>query len=690
MVRTGIIIADEMTLIGDDAGGGVIFHLSALFQSGLQKTATQVIMMTSEKHPAPPETQGSGISNFPKSAQPVEMYYPLDIATKLVQKYYPGVDLLSYANTAINIDKICLLVDATKDDVEVITVDRHENSVLPVLTHAPDMFVLGIRESKSVELRGNDSQCDFTRGYTFSSGQPVETHPYDNAQPAELQYATNNWVWRIINKVSKQTHIVELARDCLFVLHLELAKQFPLIENESQPESTLLVETLKVEIPDLKEPVVALATHQVAGLPHEMQGDEPSVQAQPRSSESRENMGMFSYTNVGALMRSPMPRKPSAQVTDQDTENTGLNSPSTTKPAKSGVTSSLHETQENNALGTNTPSFEVTPFTESEIIELINSQRQSGLVYKLKKVAKIAKCTTKKILHFAGTGEITIITSVQSGFDLLAFDWLSGSTANQEVNPEIEKTFRPEMLVLDPQDCRQIARHGETDQCDFKNGYKFNGNGTAQIYPPNSFAPIFRKGGWVWRSFREEKPEKIKITRDRLFLLQAELTKLIKLIEAEDHSECQKPEDDAALNEEKQAEEPSANAEAIPPTTPSPAEKGEANSEAQSMPDKKIDDVPGKIEYGVDKSKPPGKMPNTTIGKLAILAAWEIECETLEIAEPPKVIERLQAWVTIKKYPALVESTPHGVKWETTTYKKKEFTLEACQKALGTWNMSRA
>lgn len=83
----------------------------------------------------------------------------------------------------------------------------------------------------------------------------------------------------------------------------------------------------------------------------------------------------------------------------------------------------------------------------------------------------------------------------------------------------------------------------------------------------------------------------------------------------------------------------------------------------------------------------PGKMPRTAIGKLTIKAAWKIECETGKRATPKLTIEMLQAWVETE--PELVESIPHGVKWETTKGKDKPFDIEACSKALEKWNTSR-
>ncbi len=99
-----------------------------------------------------------------------------------------------------------------------------------------------------------------------------------------------------------------------------------------------------------------------------------------------------------------------------------------------------------------------------------------------------------------------------------------------------------------------------------------------------------------------------------------------------------------------------------------------------------------KVEAGAGTSqsgkKIPGKMPRTSIGKLAIKAAWQIECETNKLAIAKQVIEKLQALVETE--PELLEKIPHGVKWSTTKGLIKSYLIEACAKTLNTWQTSRA
>ena len=88
----------------------------------------------------------------------------------------------------------------------------------------------------------------------------------------------------------------------------------------------------------------------------------------------------------------------------------------------------------------------------------------------------------------------------------------------------------------------------------------------------------------------------------------------------------------------------------------------------------------------------PGKLPLGGAGKLAIKAAWEIECETKRRASAKEVMTQLQAWATAGKESAvLTKSLPakRAVQWLTTKCEHREYTIEACQETLNKWNKSR-
>ncbi len=100
--------------------------------------------------------------------------------------------------------------------------------------------------------------------------------------------------------------------------------------------------------------------------------------------------------------------------------------------------------------------------------------------------------------------------------------------------------------------------------------------------------------------------------------------------------------------------------------------------------------VPDVIENTISKANelPPGKMPNTEIGKLAVKIAWQIECELGRMASMNEVIKKLQERVS--KEDVLIEIIPHGVKWMTSGLQEKNYAKSACSKTLETWNKSRA
>lgn len=155
-------------------------------------------------------------------------------------------------------------------------------------------------------------------------------------------------------------------------------------------------------------------------------------------------------------------------------------------------------------------------------------------------------------------------------------------------------------------------------------------------------------------------------------------------------------------------------------TTNDPASNQDINTDHESSPSSNIDfaePVGVQIEQGLSKSgqaenpapmahvvpiaavntngqvnsEPPGKMPKVAIGKLAISAAWEIECEIGRKAIAQEVISRLQQWVTSEQErESLIRAIPHGVVWVTQSRKEKPYDIDACGKTLGTWLKSRA
>lgn len=110
-------------------------------------------------------------------------------------------------------------------------------------------------------------------------------------------------------------------------------------------------------------------------------------------------------------------------------------------------------------------------------------------------------------------------------------------------------------------------------------------------------------------------------------------------------------------------------------------------AKSHASPAAKVEAVPDTSQYSEEI---PGKMPNVTGGKLAVKAAWQIECESGKRATATCVIERLKTWVDSDDYPELLEKISHGVKWATKKGKANSYDIDACGKTLETWNKSRA
>lgn len=99
--------------------------------------------------------------------------------------------------------------------------------------------------------------------------------------------------------------------------------------------------------------------------------------------------------------------------------------------------------------------------------------------------------------------------------------------------------------------------------------------------------------------------------------------------------------------------------------------------------------VPAVEDKNQDDDATPGKIPNVRHGKLAVKAAWQIECTTGKLATVEQVIETLQSWVDSDDYPELLEKIAHGVRYATISGKDKTYEEGACRKTLGVWNKSR-
>lgn len=97
-------------------------------------------------------------------------------------------------------------------------------------------------------------------------------------------------------------------------------------------------------------------------------------------------------------------------------------------------------------------------------------------------------------------------------------------------------------------------------------------------------------------------------------------------------------------------------------------------------------------ETTTSQTEIPGKMPRTGAGRLAVEAAWQIECRTNRPASCKDVMTQLQEWADDgSKAGTLVSSdrAKRAIFWTTMTGCERKFDVEACRKALETWNKSR-
>lgn len=99
--------------------------------------------------------------------------------------------------------------------------------------------------------------------------------------------------------------------------------------------------------------------------------------------------------------------------------------------------------------------------------------------------------------------------------------------------------------------------------------------------------------------------------------------------------------------------------------------------------------VPGRVN---NADEIPGMLPPRAVGKLAVKAAWQIECKSGCVASAKEVLALLQAWADEGKEPAtLIKSLPdkRAVQWLTAKREHREYTIEACQDTLRKWGKSR-
>lgn len=85
--------------------------------------------------------------------------------------------------------------------------------------------------------------------------------------------------------------------------------------------------------------------------------------------------------------------------------------------------------------------------------------------------------------------------------------------------------------------------------------------------------------------------------------------------------------------------------------------------------------------------------PHNSVGKLAVKAASVFERLNKRRATAKDVIKKLQEWADAGSYPDVLLRTDKDKKWVvvwvTGDYEEREYSVEACGKTLGKWNLGR-
>ena len=89
---------------------------------------------------------------------------------------------------------------------------------------------------------------------------------------------------------------------------------------------------------------------------------------------------------------------------------------------------------------------------------------------------------------------------------------------------------------------------------------------------------------------------------------------------------------------------------------------------------------------------PPGKLPRTSASRLAVFAAWEIECFWRRPATTDETFGRLIEWSEGMEHTDILrpyDRKRREIPWVTSNYVLKHYGKEACKRALSRWRKSR-
>jgi hypothetical protein len=160
------------------------------------------------------------------------------------------------------------------------------------------------------------------------------------------------------------------------------------------------------------------------------------------------------------------------------------------------------------------------PVSSPEIPILVkDSLLPPKLFYSLEDAAKIAKCDSKDLLHYAGLGKIRFHIALPRNFHLQVGNFLSNILGTK-------RNFNIELLEISPKSCRKIELQGELLQSSFSTGWYIDREGYAVMVSLAKFDPSVPgdvEMGSVWETCSGDTNSPIELTIDRLIVMSFDL-----------------------------------------------------------------------------------------------------------------------------------------------------------------------
>lgn len=148
--------------------------------------------------------------------------------------------------------------------------------------------------------------------------------------------------------------------------------------------------------------------------------------------------------------------------------------------------------------------------------------------YSIVEASQIADCQLNKVVEYAVNGEIVLMVGVPYDCDLKVYD------ENSKISsfPFLEE---PQLLTLIPS---QSASHNLQDKfqrSDFKDGYLINSLGQMKRISPFYGRPELHPGRCCWQLFQANIVKELELVPEYLFVMRADLDKLLCLNENTAH-----------------------------------------------------------------------------------------------------------------------------------------------------------